>query len=288
MLRLYSVRDFAFSYTVESAQPLTFYSDYEVRSGAISFPYKDSMVSLKYKSSDSKGAFYLVGGAGGSGFGSKELSKLFRLEDNMDNIYGKISTDAFMKSSVEKYRGMRLTHNDPWITTLVFIISQFNNIKRIRRIVKTLMEKYGDAIYDGDKVVGKAFPRMETLSRLSVKELMACGAGFRADYIREASRYCSENLDLYRLGSKDYDTIKSELMQVRGIGDKVADCIALMGYGKLEAFPIDTWVKRVVERVYFKGKKKSIKEIHTFAEDRWGGLAGYAQQYLYWHGMHSL
>ncbi len=288
MLRLYSVRDFAFSYTVESAQPLTFYSDYEVKNGTISFPYKNSMVSLKYHGSNSKGSFYLVGSTDKSGFGSEELSKLFRLNDNMENIYEKISTDAFMKSSVEKYRGMRLTHNDPWITTLVFIISQFNNIKRIRRIVKTLVERYGNVIYDDNKAVGKAFPKIDTLSKLSVKELMACGTGFRANYIKEASRYCSENLDLYKLSGKSYDTIKSELMQVRGVGDKVADCIALMGYGKLEAFPIDTWVKRVVERVYFKGRKKSIKEIHAFAEDRWGALAGYAQQYLYWHGMHSL
>jgi N-glycosylase/DNA lyase len=287
--RLVSTRNFAFGYTLESAQPLTFYSDYAIGGGLLTFPYQKSIVSLRYRGDNKSGSFYLERSTGKSVFGREEASYLFRLGDDMERIYESISTDAFMIAAIEKYRGLRLTRNDPWVTTLTFIISQFNNIKRIRRIVKLLIERYGTDINDSSGMpVGKGFPDMETLSRLSVKELMECGTGFRAGYIKEASRYFTENVDLYKLEGKSYSMIKDALIGARGIGDKVADIIALMGYGKLEAFPIDTWIKRTVEKVYFNGHGKTVKEIHRFADERWGELAGYAQQYLYWHGMHSL
>jgi len=88
-------------------------------------------------------------------------------------------------------------------------------------------------------------------------------------------------MDLYRLRGKGYDSIKESLMEIDGVGDKVADCIALMGYGKLEAFPIDTWVKRMLESIYFGKERRSIAALHEFADERWGKLAGYAQQYLF-------
>jgi N-glycosylase/DNA lyase len=110
---------------------------------------------------------------------------------------------------------------------------------------------------------------------------MSHGAGFRAKYIRSVAQACSESFDLDRLYRKGYEEAKEQLMELDGIGDKVADCILLFGYGKLAAFPIDVWIKRVVEHDYFRGRRKSVKEIHRFAEERWDGYAGYAQQYLY-------
>ncbi len=113
------------------------------------------------------------------------------------------------------------------------------------------------------------FPTSEELSKATVSQLRNCGLGFRAEYIKHAAEYCTNNMDLEQLGRKDYPLLKDSLMEIHGIGDKVADCIALMGYGRLEAFPIDVWVKRTMEKAYFGGKPKKIAEIHDFATEQW-------------------
>ena len=103
------------------------------------------------------------------------------------------------------------------------------------------------------------FPTSEELMGASEKQLRAMGLGYRATYLRHAAEYCTNNMDLDRLGRKEYGLLKESLMEINGVGDKVADCIALMGYGRLEAFPIDVWVKRTMEKAYFKGKTKKIR-----------------------------
>ena len=103
-----------------------------------------------------------------------------------------------------------------------------------------------------------------------------------------AAEMCTGSIDLKALNGKNYDTVKSSLMEINGVGEKVADCIALMGYGKMEAFPIDVWVKRTLENVYFKGRDKKISGLMEFAEDQWGANRGYAQQYIFWNGMNMV
>ncbi len=279
-------RDFSLKYTFESAQPLSFYADFE--GNEITFPYGHSMVSLKLEGDSKSGIFYIKGVRGDTKFGVAEAKRIFRLKDDMGKIYKSIASDPFMAEATQRYVGMRLTFNDPWITTLSFLVSQFNNIKRIRLIIKRLMDRFGsEIVYDG-KVIGKSFPEAQSLASASIQDIWKCGAGFRSEYIKTTAEYCTNNINLHDLMGKNYEKLKEALLEMRGVGDKVADCIALMGYGKLEAFPIDTWIKRTVENIYFNKRKKTIKEIHKFAEERWDGLAGYAQQYLYWHGMHYL
>jgi N-glycosylase/DNA lyase len=195
-----------------------------------------------------------------------------------------------MVNAIEKYRGLRITKNDPWEATLCFVISQFNNVKRIRGIVGRLIAAYGEEQrFDSGNVElrFRAFPTPEALARQSAKSLMVHGAGYRAEYIRSVASACSGRFDLEGLYRKDYLEAKEELLGLHGVGDKVADCILLFGYGKLEAFPIDTWIKRVVENAYFGGKRQSIRGIHDFADERWGEYAGYAQQYLFHFGRHG-
>jgi N-glycosylase/DNA lyase len=208
----------------------------------------------------------------------KDLKYRFGLNDNMKKIYEQISTDEFVKSAIATYPGMRVTVNDPWETTVCFIISQFNNVKRIRLITKNIVKRFG---YSIDGTDTRTFPSSEVLSGASITDFRECNAGFRAKYLKSAAEYCTNNLDLYKLRSKSYEELKEELMTISGVGDKVADCIALMGYGKLEAFPIDVWIKRMMERLYFKGKVMKPREIHDFAIGRWGDMAGYAQQYIF-------
>ena len=126
------------------------------------------------------------------------------------------------------------------------------------------------------------FPTSEELMGASEAQLRGIGLGFRAKYIKHAAEYCTNNIDLDRLGRKDYGLLKDSLMEINGVGDKVADCIALMGYGRLEAFPIDVWVKRTMEKVYFKRKDaRRCQDIHEFAYDQWNRHRGYAQQYIF-------
>lgn len=278
------VADFDIRYTVESAQPLTFFGDIHEEGKRVDY------VSdfRKFEVRQHKNAIeYFAMPKISEHKARQEVVRRFGLKDNMQKIYEQIATDQFLVESIEKYPGMRITRNDPWETTVCFVMSQFNNVKRIRGIVKKLIEVYGDTRsfeHNGREIIVKSFPTPETFANLSVKEIMRCGTGFRGKYIRGIAQQCVDGFDLYKLQGKKYEHIKEELMTLPGIGDKVADCILLMGYEKLEAFPVDTWIKRIVERVYFKGKVQSIKTIHKFADERWGKDAGYAQQYLFWHG----
>ena len=267
---------FDIMHTFESAQPLTFFGDYDYSRKEITYPFMRRLVRVDRFGRVLEGQGAAV---------KDDVARRFRINEDMGKIYSGISTDGFMRDSIKEYTGMRLTHNLPWETTLVFILSQFNNVKRIRAITKRLMERYGDPVFDskGNRA-GNGVPGPEALSSAKVGDLMSCGTGFRAKYLISAAEYCSSSLDLDSLSGKDYPSIKNELMEIDGVGDKVADCIALMGYGKLEAFPIDTWIKRLVEAVYFRGRKRSPRQIHEFASERWGAYAGYAQQYIFWYG----
>jgi N-glycosylase/DNA lyase len=277
------MKDFDMRHSLESAQPLTFYGEFDFDERSVEYVTGNSLIKAKFRG-DSKSSSVDFD-CGDISLAKKDFVRRFRLNDDMKKIYKNISTDEFMASSIKKYHGMRVTQSDPWETALCFIISQYNNVKRIRLIVKRFVKEFGTDILDEDgKVVAKSFPTSEELARFTEKDFKDCGAGFRAKYIAKAADYCTNNLDLYRLQNKDYGTIKNELMQVSGIGEKVADCIALMGYGKMEAFPIDVWVKRTLENVYFKGKEKRIKDLHKFAHERWDGYMGQAQQYISWGG----
>ncbi len=278
------VRDFDIKHTIESAQPLTFSADYDLSKGRIDYTTKRHIVKIEFSGS-SKNAVIRFDTVN-LGVCRKDFIKRFRLDDDMQGIYSKIGTDDFMTASIKKYHGMRVTLNDPWETTLCFIISQYNNVKRIRLIVKRFISEFGEDIINEDgKVIAKGFPTSSDLTKFTEKDFRKAGAGFRAKYIAKAADYCTNNLDLYKLRNKSYDKLKEELMKISGVGDKVADCIALMGYGNMEAFPIDVWVKRTLENVYFKGKEKKIKDLHKFVEERWDGKhRGYVQQYIFWGG----
>ena len=274
-------KDINIRHTVESAQPLTFLADYDFDNGILEYTSggRHALVGFRNTGEHDRFAF-------GNAHARRDFMERFRLNDRMDEIYSNISTDKFMADSVRKYRGMRVTLNDPWETTACFIMSQYNNVKRIRLIMRNLIWKYGSDITNRDGIViARGFPTPEALSKVSEKELRAAGTGFRARYIKEAAETCSNNMLLHKMKGKSYDSIKDSLMGMNGIGEKVADCIALMGFGKTEAFPIDVWVKRTLERVYFNGKPRRIEELRDFVNERWGkAYRGYAQQYLFWGG----
>ena len=278
-----SARDFSLKYTVESAQPLTFIGEIGADGLSVAYPYSNGYLRIRQNADclacESVGRI-------GSAMLVEEVERRFGLGDDMRKVYDAISGDAFLTESMKRYPGMRITQNDPWETTICFVVSQFNNVKRIRQIVQNLIERYGEPrefYVGGKKMVVRHFPTPEALMAPDVKELMKCGTGFRAKYIKGVAQACASNFELGKLYRMSYDEAKERMMELPGIGDKVADCILLMGYKKGEAFPVDTWIKRAMERLYFGGKKQSIRKIHEFADRKWGKYAGYAQQYIFWH-----
>ncbi|MFP3279201.1 MAG: hypothetical protein RXP92_02745 [Candidatus Micrarchaeota archaeon] len=264
-------KDFNLRYTIESGQPLTFFGDYSFSNNEtfLSYPAEHGKINVFGEQKGKDCILSIESESYSKSELKKEIEERFGLKDNIKYIYKKIATDKFMEEAIKNFYGMRVTKNSIWEATLSFIVSQFNNIKRIRKIMLCFVERFGKGSFPGpDAIVGK--------------EITVCGAGFRGKYILEIARlYDKELFDSYAL--LPYEEAKKELMQYKGIGDKVADCILLMGYKKLEAFPIDTWVKKALTMEYgLRGK--SIKKMHEFATHRWDGFAGYAQQYIFWHG----
>ncbi len=271
--------------SIGSGQPLAFHSDYLSDLGVEKLTYSTSKGIIFLRKKESRLSFSYLGDYKNAE-ARKEIISRFGLEDDFGEICNKIDTDQFMHEALSKLNGLRVTLNDPWETTLCFLISQFNNIKRIRGITQKMVANFGSEVsIDGTSY--RLFPRPEEIASATLLEIRSCGTGFRDKYIKRVAEECSNGLNLASLGNMEYSEAKEELMALDGIGDKVADCILLFGYKRFEAFPIDSWVKRIIENVYFKGRKKSIREIHAHAESKWGDLAGYAQQYLYWHGRES-
>lgn len=203
---------------------------------------------------------------------------------DMDTDYNKIKieiskNDIIMKKAVEYAGGIRLLNQEPYECLLSFIISQNNNIPRIKGIIGRMSEKYGKCC-EGEYL----FPTLEELNIASEEDLFALRMGFRAKYIRDClDRLLSKEVDLDKINDLTTEELLEMLLKIKGVGQKVADCTMLFSMGRREVFPTDVWVKRVMEHLYFNGNDTNIKDIHNFAENKWGNLAGYAQQYLFYY-----
>ena len=281
-----SVNDFDLGLSAMSGQPLAFYSKYSKEGNQERLTYdtpKGTISILASKRGERSLLNYAYSGEHTASSARKEITERFALEDDVAHVYRSINTDSFMGRAITELNGLRVTKNDPWETTLCFVVSQFNNIKRIRGIVQNLSNAFGEERELGESRV-RLFPTPEALASASLQEIRKCGTGFRDRYIRKVAIACASKVDLNELYDMEYEDAKERLLRLDGIGDKVADCILLFGYRKLESFPIDTWVKRVVEAIYFKGRKRNARQIHGFANSRWGALQGYSNQYLFWAG----
>ncbi len=191
--------------------------------------------------------------------------KLLRNDDDLEKIYGKINTDKTMEDAIKKYRGLRITKSDPWETTVSFICSVNNNIKRIRKNVQSLM------------IDGNVMKPREILNA----DIRYARLGFREKFLKKTSEAIVGGHSMDDIKNMKYGEALEHLTKLHGIGDKVANCVLLFGYGFLESFPIDTWIRRTMVENYFVGKKTNDKKIREFAQERWGKYAGYANQYLF-------
>ena len=217
------------------------------------------------------------------------VEEYFDLKCDYTEIKNKLSKiDDNMKTSIEYGKGIRILNQDLWETIISFIISANNNIPRIKGIIERLSKKYGKEIeYKGIKYY--TFPTAKELKNVSVQEYRELGLGFRDIRLYESTKMILEGkIDLDKLrNNSNTQEVREQLLTLSGVGPKVADCILLFSdLKRFEVFPIDVWVRRVMNDLYIKQddeNKVSKKQIEKLAEEKFGNLAGLAQQYLfYW------
>ncbi len=219
-------------------------------------------------------------------YAARYLTSLFRLDDNLELLYRRFKSDPIATSFVSA-RGLRLMKaTDPFESLICAICSQNTSVKRWNSMVKFLKQRRGHKFTFHDNS-GElySFPEPYALSKAKKSELIKGSLGYRADYVREASALVdSRDLDLEALGKTGYHQAYGALLEVKGIGPKVADCFCLYGLGFTEAAPIDRWVERAVSHLYFAGCRVRRRMMGEFIRRRFGAWAGYAQLYLfhYW------
>ncbi len=202
------------------------------------------------------------------------------LNRDLPAILDAVDIDPFIHRSIETFRGMRILNQEVWECLASFILSQNNNVPRIKGIIRTISARFGEKITLDDSI-DYAFPTPQALAEAGVETLYDCGLGYRAPYVwTVSSAVAAGEFDLDAVKNLPYADAKRELMGVKGIGEKVADCICLFSLGHVQALPIDVWVKRIIEQIYLK-REASIREIRQFAETYFGEYLGYAQQYLF-------
>jgi N-glycosylase/DNA lyase len=212
-----------------------------------------------------------------SGVDREFICDFFRLEDDYKTIINSISKDEFMRKVIKQNYGMRIMRQDPWECLISYLCSARNKIPKIKQSLQMISKTFGRPISHQDHK-GFSFPKPGRISNLEA--LRACKIGFRSEFIHQVNKDIDEKR-LIALRDASYEHSKSELTKIKGIGNKIADCISLFSLDKLDSFPIDTWIRKVMTEQYFGGKNTSDNTIRAFASDYFGKFRGYANQYLF-------
>jgi N-glycosylase/DNA lyase len=224
------------------------------------------------------------------------VENYLRLDDNLPSILSQISKDEHMRKAINLFCGLRLSRQEPWECLISYICATYKSIPAIKKMVNSISRQFGKKLtLDGYDFY--TFPKPSILAQACPKDLRSCGLGFRAERALETARLVdSGEFPLESLQSMDYLEAKRKLLGLPGVGQKVADCVLLFSLEKLEAFPIDVWIKRAattlyanhfdasfIKRVASKGSltPKEYETIGSFGREYFGRYAGYAQEYLF-------
>ena len=195
------------------------------------------------------------------------LEEYFDFNRDYDRIIKMLKNDSYFSAAAKEYYGIRILRQQGWEALCSFIISQNNNIPRIKGIISRLCENFGEKTGEN----AYSFPSAEKIAGLNVSDLAPLRSGFRAKYIIDAAKKVSSGeVDLKTIEKMPIEQARQELMKIKGVGPKVAECTLLYGFNRLEAFPVDVWVKRILKELYPDGLPV------CFA-----GNEGIAQQYLF-------
>jgi len=222
----------------------------------------------------------------------------FGLNDDLQKIAGRIRRDKCVEKALEEFMGLRVIRQDPWECLISYICATYKSIAAIKRMLLELSLKFGEKIALDDCSF-YSFPVPEKLAQATVSDLVKCGLGYRARYVSETAKMIHENnFDLEGLRRLTYEEAREVLVEFSGVGLKVADCVLLFSLGKLEAFPVDVWVKRAILKCYAEHfpadlinklliqeslSNSEYKKLSAFGRNYFGEYAGYAQEYLYHH-----
>jgi N-glycosylase/DNA lyase len=206
------------------------------------------------------------------------------LHEDLASVLATFPQDVPLGEAIAACRGLRLLRQEPWECLAGFICSSTKQIVQIRQIVRNLRERYGAPVVTPEGVSSAfAFPTVEVVAALDESALRACKLGFRAPYLLGAARRVIEGkLDLAVVSRVSLEEARAQLMELSGVGRKVADCALLFGFGHRQAFPVDVWVRVALTRLYFpRARKVTARRIEEFSASYFGVNGGYAQQYLF-------
>jgi len=211
--------------------------------------------------------------------------KYFDLDRNYAQIKASLlEKDSKLKQAMDTMWGVRILKQDFFEILISFIISQNKQIPHIKQIVATISKKYGNYLGKIGEEEFFGFPSCEKMLDITLEDLKECKTGFRAPYIMDAvSKVGDKTIDEKILREVDIHVCLEKLQLIKGVGEKISNCVMLFGLEKREAFPIDVWIKRIMEFMYF-DREASKDEIATFAKEQFGEYGGYAQQYLFYYG----
>jgi N-glycosylase/DNA lyase len=224
------------------------------------------------------------------------IRSYFSLDHDLQQISREIGRDAYVRAAMREFWGLRILRQPTWECLISFICATYKSVAAIRLMLNKLAVKFGEkVVFDGYDFY--SFPSSEKLAAASLRDLESCGLGYRAKYVQETSRQIDVGgPDLEALRRLPYDQAKKELYKFAGVGSKVADCVLLFSMDKLEAFPVDVWVKRILLRHYAERLPDAVvkklssqknftnaeyEKLNRFGREYFGKYAGYAQEYLY-------
>ncbi len=209
---------------------------------------------------------------------AKLAAEYFALDHPLSEIYGTFPQDDFSRAALAAGRGLRVIRQPRWECLATFLTSSMKQVSHIRAMSLALRERFGAPV-KGSTV--NAYPAPEVVAERDEAELRACGLGFRAPNLLAAARWIAEGrLDLDDLAGLPTDALRAALCQLPGVGRKIANCVLLFAYERLDAVPVDVWIERVARSMSGTG---SLVELETFSRERFGVYAGYVQQYLFHH-----
>lgn len=220
----------------------------------------------------------------------EQYQKLWKRYFDLERDYGRIKRELLKKDdkleeAITAMSGVRILNQEFFETLISFIISQNKQIPHIKKIVADISESYGTYKGEVKGIPMYAFPEVSQLRRAGLEDLKELKTGFRAPYIYDAvSRVYEGSISYDELVKLDSEAGIEKMCEIKGVGNKVASCVSLFALGKRDSFPIDVWIKRIMEYLYFDGEEVSKDNIARLAKERFGELGGYAQQYLFYYG----
>lgn len=220
----------------------------------------------------------------------EQYQKLWKRYFDLERDYGSIKRELLEKDdkleeAITAMSGVRILNQEFFETLISFIISQNKQIPHIKKIVADISESYGTYKGEVKGIPMYAFPKVSQLRRAGLEDLKELKTGFRAPYIYDAvSRVYEGSISYDELVKLDSAAGIEKMCEIKGVGNKVASCVSLFALGKRDSFPIDVWIKRIMEYLYFDGEEVSKDNIARLAKERFGELGGYAQQYLFYYG----